>query len=109
MGTDKQTDRHTGTFVGFYQIINFTKSNKDLTHLHNNKIMYYTHPKVIPWGQTNKQTNKRTNIYSIFRDKFSLPEGTSDFDKQLIQRKKANTKSVIIWISLLVRAIKGCS
>ena len=50
-----------GTFVGFYQIINFTKSNKDSTHLHNNKIMYYTHPKVIPWGQPNNQTNKRTD------------------------------------------------
>jgi hypothetical protein len=33
------------------------KVAKDSTHLHNNKIMYYTHPKVIPWGQTNIQTD----------------------------------------------------
>ncbi len=28
--------------------------------MHNNKIMYYTHPKVIPWGWTNKRTDKQT-------------------------------------------------
>ncbi len=48
-----------GTFVGFYQIIDFIKCNKSSTHLHNNKIVYYTHPKVIPWGQKNKWTNKQ--------------------------------------------------
>jgi hypothetical protein len=35
------------------------KLTKDSTHLHNNKIMYHTHPKVIPWGWTNKQTDYR--------------------------------------------------
>jgi hypothetical protein len=59
-----------GTFVGFCQIINyFSKVTKDSTHLHNDKIMNYTHPKVIPWGWTNKwmdkwrdgQTDRQTN------------------------------------------------
>jgi hypothetical protein len=31
------------------------KVTKGSTHLHNNKIMYYTHPKVISWGQTDRQ------------------------------------------------------
>jgi hypothetical protein len=51
----------------------------------NNYLIIYT-PKVIPWGQTDKQTNGQTNkqmdgwtnIYSIFRDKLSLPHGSSD-------------------------------
>ncbi len=30
-------------------------------------------------GRTNGRTDKWTNIYSIFRDKLSLPEGSSDF------------------------------
>ncbi len=30
-------------------------------------------------GWTNGWTDKRTNIYSIFRDKLSLPEGSSDW------------------------------
>jgi hypothetical protein len=29
--------------------------------------------------RTNKWTNKQTNIYSIFRDKVSLPYGSLDF------------------------------
>ncbi len=37
---------------------------------------------MISWGRTNKWTNKRTNkwtnIYSIFRDKLSLPHGSLD-------------------------------
>ncbi len=28
-----------------------------------------------------RQTDKRTNIYSLFRDKLSLPEGSSDRHK----------------------------
>jgi hypothetical protein len=32
-------------------------------------------PIVIPWGQTHGRTHARTNIYSIFRDKLSLPDG----------------------------------
>ncbi len=51
----------------------------------NNYLIIYT-PKVIPWGQMDKQTNGRTNkqtdgptnIYSIFRDKLSLPHGSLD-------------------------------
>jgi hypothetical protein len=51
----------------------------------NNYLIIYT-PKVIPWGprdkqingRTNKQMDGRTNIYSIFRDKLSLPHGSSD-------------------------------
>jgi hypothetical protein len=51
----------------------------------DNYLIIYT-PKVILWGQTDKQTNKwtdgwtdrQTNIYSIFRDKLSLPQGSSD-------------------------------
>jgi hypothetical protein len=27
--------------------------------------MYYTHPKVIPWGWTNKQTDKWTDKYLL--------------------------------------------
>jgi hypothetical protein len=57
----------------------------------NNYLIIYT-PRVIPWGQMDKQTNKwmdgwmdgqmdgRTNIYSIFRDKLSLPQGSSDLN-----------------------------
>jgi hypothetical protein len=45
------------------------KVTKDSNHLHNNKIMYYTHPKVIPWGWTNKQTDgqmdKQTDKYLL--------------------------------------------
>ena len=51
--------------------------------MHNNKIMYYTHPKVIPWGWTNKQTDKRRDkYYSIFSDKLSLPDGSLDIQLQ---------------------------
>ncbi len=49
----------------------------------NNYLTIYI-PKVITWGQMDKQTNGRinkqmdgrTNIYSIFRDKLSLPHET---------------------------------
>ncbi len=73
-----------GTFVGFYQIINFTKSNKKiqltctiirLCIIHTPK---WSHGDGQRNKWTDKRTNKRTNIYSIFRDKLSLPEGTSD-------------------------------
>jgi hypothetical protein len=30
-----------------------------------------------------KRTYKRTNIYSIFRDKLSLPEGSSDYAREV--------------------------
>jgi hypothetical protein len=65
MGTDKQTDGRKN-FWGSIKKSILTESNKrDATHLHKNKVMYYTHPKVIPWVQTNKQmdvqTNKQTN------------------------------------------------
>jgi hypothetical protein len=33
-------------------------------------------------GWTNGRTDRRTNIYSIFRDKLSLPEGSSDIRYQ---------------------------
>jgi hypothetical protein len=54
----------------------------------NNYLIIYI-PKVIPWGQMDKQTNKRmdgrtdgrANIYSIFRDKLSLPQGSLDHSK----------------------------
>ncbi len=47
-------------------------------------------PKVIPWGQTDKQTNRQTNkqtdgwtnIYSIFRDNLSLPHGILDMEQE---------------------------
>jgi hypothetical protein len=52
----------------------------------NNYLIIYT-PKVIPWGQMDKQTNKqthaRTNIYSIFRDKLSL-HGSLYLSKQYL-------------------------
>ncbi len=50
-----------GTFVGFYKRIDLPKVTKDSSHLYNNKIMYSTHPKVIPRGFTEKLTNKQTN------------------------------------------------
>jgi hypothetical protein len=31
-------------------------------------------------GRTNERMDKRTNIYSVFRDKLSLPEGSLDLD-----------------------------
>jgi hypothetical protein len=31
-------------------------------------------------GRTNGQTDGRTNICSLFRDKLSLPKGSSDFE-----------------------------
>ena len=38
-------------------------------------------------GRTNEQMDKRTNIYSIFRDKLSLPEGSSDWWEEGILRQ----------------------
>jgi hypothetical protein len=73
MGMDKQTDGREHLWGSIKYLI-LPKVTNDSTHLHNNKIMYYTHPKVIPYGRT----NKRTNIYLIFRDKLSLPEGSLD-------------------------------
>jgi hypothetical protein len=32
-----QTDSHTGTLVGLYDIVEFTKITKDSTNLHDNK------------------------------------------------------------------------
>jgi hypothetical protein len=69
-------------------------SNKMGYNLENNPKIYEDTNKylliytltVIPWGRTDKWTNKRTNkqankwtnIYSIFRDKLSLPHGSLD-------------------------------
>ncbi len=49
-------------------------------NIHNTKkilFIYYSHSD--PMG-TDGQTDKRTNIYSLFRDKLSHPEGSSDLN-----------------------------
>ncbi len=66
-------------------------------NIHNTIKNYsFITPKVIPWGrtdkrtngQTNEQTDRWTNICSLFRDKLSLPEGSSDcFGSELLQTK----------------------
>jgi hypothetical protein len=51
MGTDKQMDRQTNKPKHLWGSIKksiLPKVTKDSTQLHNNKIMYYTNPKVIP-------------------------------------------------------------
>jgi hypothetical protein len=51
-------------------------------------------------GRTNRGTDKRTNIYSIFRDKLLLPEGSLDYkvgQKILVRNKGILCKAESRW------------
>jgi hypothetical protein len=54
-------------------------------------------------GRTNRGTNKRTNIYSIFRDKLSLPEGSLDrttIETSLTKTESSYATSIILEAAL---------
>jgi hypothetical protein len=83
METDKQIDGQTelgktqgSKKMGYYLKNKPKKSTKILTNTYLSILPQWSHKD----KQTNKRmdTDKRTNIYSIFRDKLSLPEGSLD-------------------------------
>ncbi len=58
--------------MGYY----FENETQNIHNTIKKLFIYYSHSD--PMG-TDGQTDKRTNIYSLFRDKLSLPEGSSDW------------------------------
>ncbi len=72
---DKQTDRpmEMGKTQGC------KKMGYYLTNKPKNLLNYYQIPTYLYSHSDPMGTNKQTNIYSIFRDKLSLPEGSLDW------------------------------
>jgi hypothetical protein len=76
--TDDDDDTDDDDTLIFYSIE--IDEPQNIHNIIKNLFIYYSHSD--PMG-TDGQTNKWTNIYSLFRDKLSLPEGSSDITQKL--------------------------